>query len=86
MSQTLSMTKQVESNFDSSNPFHLAIKKHGEHIYLQVIERATAEHQESITNGHPIVDIANAVKQRALEMFSNDNLMKGMRIEQDLGL
>jgi uncharacterized protein YdbL (DUF1318 family) len=80
------MSQQAESNFDSSNPFHQAIKTHGEHIYLQVIERATAYQQEAIANEAPINDIANAVKQKALEMFADENFMKGMRLEEDLGL
>lgn len=80
------MTEQIESNLVSENPFHQAIEKHGEHIYLRVVERATTAQQESIANGTPIVDIANKVKKIALEMFADVNLMKGMRLEQDLGL
>ncbi|MBT0622512.1 hypothetical protein KIH32_01230 [Pseudomonas fluorescens] len=80
------MTKQFESNLVSVNPFHLAIEKHGEHIYLRVVERATTAQQEAIANGTPVVVIANKVKKIALEMFADANLMSGMRLEQDLGL
>lgn len=80
------MTEQIESNFVSESPFHQAIEKHGQHIYLRVVERATTAQQEAIANGTPVVDIANKVKKIALEMFADENLMKGMRLEQDLGL
>ena len=87
MSNTkLTMTEKVEAKFDPSNPFHLALKKHGEDIYLQVIERATDAQKEAIVNSAPIVDIVADVKSRALEMFANDNLMKGIHLEHAMGL
>lgn len=82
----LTMTQKVEANFDPSNPFHQALKKHGEDIYLQVIERATHAQKEAIANSAPIVDIVADVKSRALEIFANDNLMKGMHLEHAMGL
>ena len=86
MSQEFSLSRQVELNFDSSNPFHHAIKKYGESIYLQIIERATAQQQEDIASEMSITEIANVVKQKSLEMFADENLMNGIRLEQDLGL
>ena len=86
MSQELSLSRQVELNFDSNNPFHHAIKKYGESTYLQIIERATAQQQEDIASEMPIIEMANAVKQKSLEMFADENLMNGIRLEQDLGL
>lgn len=86
MSQEFSLSRQVELNFDSNNPFHHAIKKYGESIYLQIIERATAQQQEDIASEIPITEMANAVKQKSLEMFADENLMNGIRLEQDLGL
>lgn len=80
------MAQKVEENFDPSNPFHQALKKHGEDIYLQVIERATGAQKEAIANSAPIVDIVADVKSRALEIFANDNLMKGMHLEHAMGL
>lgn len=85
-SQKLTMTEKVEANFDPSNPFHLALKKHGEDIYLQVIERATDAQKEAIANSAPIVDIVADVKARALEIFANENLMKGIHLEHAMGL
>lgn len=86
MSQDISLSQQVELNFDSNNPFHHAIQKYGESIYLQVIDRATAQQQEKIANEVPIIEIAHAVKQNSLEIFGDENLMNGIRLEQDLGL
>lgn len=86
MSQELLLSRQVELNFDSNNPFHHAIKRYGESIYLQIIERATAQQQGEIASEVPITEIANAVKQKSLEMFADENLMNGILLEQDLGL
>jgi hypothetical protein len=80
------MTQKVEANFDPSNPFHQAMKKHGEAIYLEVIDRATESQNEAIANSAPIFDIVAEVKARALEMFDNENLMKGMHLEHAIGL
>jgi hypothetical protein len=77
---------QALENFDTSNPFHVALKKHGDYNYLRVIERATEYQREAIANGQPVVDIAEAVKQKALEIFADERLMRGMKLEEDLGL
>jgi hypothetical protein len=82
----LTMAQKVEANFDPSNPFHQALKKHGEDIYLQVIERATEAQKEAIANSAPIVDIVADVKARALEIFANKNIMKGIHLEHAIGL
>lgn len=81
-----SAVAQTLENFDPANPFHVALKKHGEYNYVRVIERATEYQREAIANGQPIVDIAEAVKQKALEIFADERLMRGMKLEEDLGL
>lgn len=73
-------------NFNPNNPFHVALKKHGEYNYTRVIERATEYQREAIANGLPIVDIAEEVKQKALELFADERQMRGMKLEEDLGL
>lgn len=73
-------------NFNPDNPFHVALKKHGEYNYSRVIERATESQQVAIANGQPITEIAEAVKQRALEIFADERYMRGMKLEEDLGL
>ena len=73
-------------NFNPDNPFHVALKKHGEYNYSRVIERATESQQVAIANGQPITEIAEAVKQRALEIFADERQMRGMKLEEDLGL
>lgn len=73
-------------NFDPENPFHVALKKYGEYNYVRVIERASDYQRESIASGRPVVDIAEAVKQKALEFFADERYMRGMKLEEDLGL
>lgn len=73
-------------NFDPENPFHVALKKYGKYNYVRVIERANEHYRDSIEAGKPIVDIAEAVKQKALEFFADERLMRGMKLEEDLGL
>lgn len=73
-------------NFDPENPFHVALKKYGEYNYVRVIERANEYYRDSIEAGKPIIDIAEAVKQKALEFFADDRYMRGMQLEDDLGL
>lgn len=85
MSVKSAVAKALE-NFDPANPFHVALKKHGEYNYVRVIERATEYQREAIANGQPIVDIAEAVKQKALELFADERQMRGMKLEEDLGL
>lgn len=77
---------QALENFDPANPFHVALKKHGEYNYIRVIERATEYQREAIANGQPIVDIAEAIKQKAQELFADERQMRGMKLEEDLGL
>ncbi|MBD8614092.1 hypothetical protein IFT69_10210 [Pseudomonas putida] len=72
--------------FNPDNPFHVALKAHGEYNYTRIIERATEYQHEAIANSHPIVDIAEAVKQKALEMFADERYMRGLKLEEDLGL
>lgn len=85
MSVKSAVAKALES-FDPANPFHVALKKYGEYNYNRVIERATEYQREAIANGQPMVDIAEAVKQKALEIFADERQMRGMRLEEDLGL
>ena len=75
-----------KENFNPDNPFHVALKKYGEYNYNRVIERATEYQREAISNGQLIVDIAEAVKQKALEIFADERQMRGMKLEEDLGL
>lgn len=79
------ITKALE-DFNPNNPFHVALKKHGEYNYNRVIERATEHQRDAITAGMPIVDIAKSVKQEALEIFADERLMRGMQLEEELGL
>lgn len=81
-----SAASKALENFNPDNPFHVALKKHGEYNYTRVIERATEYQREAIANGHQIVDIAEAVKQKALEIFADERYMRGMKLEEDLGL
>lgn len=85
MSVKSAVAKALES-FDPANSFHVALKKYGEYNYNRVIERATEYQREAIANGQPMVDIAEAVKQKALEIFADERQMRGMRLEEDLGL
>lgn len=85
MSVKSAVAKALE-NFNPDNPFHVALKKYGEYNYNRVIERASEYQREAISNGQPIVDIAEAVKQKALEIFSDERQMRGMKLEEDLGL
>lgn len=85
MSVKSAVAKALE-NFNPDNPFHVALKKYGEYNYNRVIERATEYQREAISNGQPIVDIAEAVKQKALEIFADERQMRGMKLEEDLGL
>lgn len=85
MSVKSAVAKALE-NFDPANPFHVALKKHGEYNYVRVIERATEYQSEAIANGQPIVDIADAVKRKALELFADERRMRGMKLEEDLGI
>lgn len=85
MSVKSAVAKALE-NFDPANPFHVALKKHGEYNYVRVIERATEYQREAIANGQPIVDISEAIKQKALELFADERQMRGMKLEEDLGL
>lgn len=85
----MSLKSALESavvNFDPTNPFHKALQQHGESVYLRVIERATQHQHFAIVNGKPITDIAEAVRQKALEIFADENLIKGMKLEDDLGI
>lgn len=85
MTMESAVSKALE-NFNPDNPFHVALKKYGEYNYNRVIERATEYQREAISNGQPIVDIAEAVKQKALEIFADERQMRGMKLEEDLGL
>lgn len=85
MSLESAVAKSLE-DFNPNNPFHVALKKHGEYNYSRVIERATESQKVAIESGQPIVDIAAAVKQKALEIFADERQMRGMRLEEDLGL
>ena len=85
MTMESAFSKALE-NFNPDNPFHVALKKYGEYNYNRVIERATEYQREAISNGQPIVDIAEAVKQKALEIFADERQMRGMKLEEDLGL
>jgi len=85
MSVKSAVAKALE-NFDPANPFHVALKKHGEYNYVRVIELATEYQSEAIANGQPIVDIADAVKRKALELFADERRMRGMKLEEDLGI
>ncbi len=85
MSLESAVAKSLE-DFNPNNPFHVALKKHGEYNYSRVIERATESQKVAIESGQPIVDIAAAVKQKALEIFADERYMRGMQLEEDLGL
>lgn len=85
MSVKSAVAKALE-NFDPSNPFHVALKKHGEYNYVRVIERATDFQREAIGSGQPVTEFAEAVKQKALEIFADERLMRGMKLEEELGL
>lgn len=85
MSLESAVAKSLE-DFNPNNPFHVALEKHGEYNYNRVIERATEHQHNAISAGMPIIDIAQAVKQKALEIFADDRLMRGMRLEEELGL
>ena len=85
MTMESAFSKALE-NFNPDNPVHVALKKYGEYNYNRVIERATEYQREAISNGQPIVDIAEAVKQKALEIFADERQMRGMKLEEDLGL
>ena len=75
-----------KENFNPDNPFHVALKKHGKYNYDRVIERATILQIDEIAKGQPISGIAEAVRLKALEIFADERLMRGMKLEEDLGL
>lgn len=81
-----SAVKKALENFNPDNQFHVALKKYGEHTYNRVIEMATESQRFAIAEGHPIVEIAEAVRTRALEIFADERKMRGMRLEDELGL
>lgn len=81
-----SAVKKALENFNPSNPFHIALQKYGEHTYSRVIEMATESQRFAIAEGHPIVEIAEAVRSKALEIFADDRRMRGMKLEDELGL
>lgn len=85
MTLEFAVAKALE-NFNPGNPFHVALRKHGEYNYNRVIERATESQKIEIASGKSIVDIAEAVKQKALEIFADERYMRGMKLEEDLGL
>ena len=85
MTMESAVSKALE-NFNPDNPFHVALKKYGEYNYNRVIEHATEYQREAISNGQLIVDIAEAVKQKAMEIFADERQMRGMKLEEDLGL
>ena len=73
-------------NFNPNNPFHVALKKYGKYTYDRVIEHATVFHLEAIAEARPVVFIAEEVKKKALEIFADERYMRGMQLEEDLGL
>ncbi|WP_145128113.1 hypothetical protein [Pseudomonas sp. URMO17WK12:I11] len=79
------VTKALE-NFNPENPFHVALQKYGEYRYNRVIELATESQRIAIAEGHSIVEVAESVRARALEIFSDERRMRGIRLEEDLGL
>lgn len=81
-----SAVKKTLEDFNPANPFHVALKEHGEYNYNRVIELATQSQQQEISNGRSIVEIAEAVRQKALELFADERYMRGMKLEEDLGL
>ncbi|WP_152606227.1 hypothetical protein [Pseudomonas plecoglossicida] len=81
-----SAVKKALENFNPSNPFHIALQKYGEHTYNRVIEMATESQRFAIAEGHPIVEIAEAVRSKALEIFADERRMRGMKLEDELGL
>lgn len=85
MTMESAVAKALE-NFNPDNQFHVALKKYGEHTYSRVIEMATESQRYAIAEGHPIVEIAEAVRSKALEIFSDERKMRGMRLEDELGL
>jgi len=85
MTMKSAVAKALE-NFNPDNVFHVALKKYGEHTYNRVIELATESQRFAIAEGHPIVEIAEAVRTRALEIFADERKMRGMRLEDELGL
>ncbi|MCS4061731.1 hypothetical protein [Pseudomonas putida] len=85
MTMETAVAKALE-NFNPDNPFHIALKKYGEHSYNRVIEMATESQRFAIAEGHPIVEIAEAVRTKALEIFADERKMRGMRLEDELGL
>ncbi|HGY9638067.1 TPA: hypothetical protein ACOJPK_003551 [Pseudomonas putida] len=85
MTMETAVAKALET-FNPDNPFHVALKKYGEHNYNRVIEMATESQRFAIAEGHPIVEIAAAVRAKALEIFVDERRMRGMKLEDELGL
>lgn len=81
-----SATTKALENFNPNNPFHVALQKYGEYRYNRVIELATESQRIAIADGHSIVEIAEAVRAKALEIFTDERRMRGIRLEEDLGL
>lgn len=79
------VTKALE-NFNPENPFHMALKEYGEYRYNRVIELATESQRVAIAEGHSIVEVAESVRARALEIFADERRMRGIRLEDELGL
>lgn len=76
--------KKIDLN--PNNEFHHVVSKTGYDLYLRVIEIATAEQADNIARCVPIAQIALNVKNRALELFANENFMIGLKLEDELGL
>lgn len=85
MSVKSAIAKALE-NFDPSNPFHVAPKKYGEYNYMRVIECATDFQRETVESGGTVTEISEAVRRKAMEIFAGERLMRGMRLEEELGL
>lgn len=52
----------------------------------QVMTAAANTQIEQIKNGGDLFDIATQIKKRAIEMFENETYMRGLQLEQDLGI
>ncbi len=78
--------KTLDIDFNPKNEFHKIVKEIGYDLYLRVIEMATTEQSDNITKCVPVAQIALNVKARALEIFSDKDLMNGMRLEDEIGL
>jgi hypothetical protein len=85
MTEKTSM-KLLDIDFNPHNAFHQIVKEIGYDRYVRIIEMATLEQAESIQKCLPIAQISRNVRNRALELFANKNLLSGMRLEDELGL